>query len=97
MKIDEHNAQFIQEIRELKGKPWINILILGNVGTGKTYLIRQLFPDFQFFREVDFKQAITANKATLLPTGTNATLEMITKHYPLEGLARMPEIIYDDI
>lgn len=93
MKIDSYNHHIVETIKSLPS--FSKILIIGWVWTGKTTLVRSLFPDAYFMAEADWKQHIVAQRASLMPSELNRSEHNI-KNYPIEALSRFEFVIYDD-
>ena len=93
MKIDQYTAHIVETIRGLPS--FSKILITGWVWTGKTTLVKGLFPNAYFMAESEFKQNIVAQRAWLMPAEMNRSEHNIRNH-PIEALSRFEYVIYDD-
>lgn len=94
MIIDNQNKAFIEKMKELKeSNDWTNIIILWDVGVGKTFISKKIFHDAYFINEWTFKQHLSSWILKLCPPEQWASKKL----YPLEMLCRSWIVIYDDL
>lgn len=94
MIIDEFNKKAVEELQKLKETgDFQTLIIFWWVGTGKTYLAKNIFEYDYFIDEAEFKQQIVSWGARLrTPDEWNADI----RTFPLEALSKFPIIVYDD-
>lgn len=92
--IDEYNKKAVEELQKLKQSDDFKTLILfWSVWTGKTFLVKNILHHDYFIDEAEFKQQIVSGGARLRqPEEWGASIHL----FPLEALAKMKTIIYDD-
>lgn len=93
--IDEDNKKAVEELQRLKQTgEFKTLIIFWGVGVWKTFLVKNIFNDFNYFiDEPEFKQQIVSGGARLRnPDEWSANL----KTFPLEALAKFWAVIYDD-
>jgi DNA replication protein DnaC len=93
--IDDENKKAVEELQKLKQTgEFKTLIIFWGVGVGKTFLVKNIFNNFDYFiDEPEFKQQIVSGGARLRnPDEWGAWL----KTFPLEALAKFWNVIYDD-
>lgn len=95
MIIDKDNEKAVEELQKLKETGDFNTLIIfGWVGVWKTFLVKHIFDDFDYFiDEPTFKQHIVSWNARLRKAEEYGSSVDI---FPLEALSKYKKVIYDD-
>lgn len=93
MMIDDDNTKIISTIKRRKDSDYTALILSWGVGVGKTYLSKNLFPDYYFVPEVYFKQL---NVAWQLRLRSPDEYKTSMRDYPLEWLMKLEWVIYDD-
>jgi len=101
IKIDSFNKKIINDLKKLNdSKEFKNILILGGVGVGKTYLAKKILTHNYFIKETKFKMLCSSGQMRMANAEEKIglSIDLIKKHYPLEALCHhtTKRIIYDD-
>lgn len=95
VKVDEHNIDFVNTLIKLNNDDSrTKLVVMGDVGVGKTYVVRKLLDHDYYISEDDAKQQVAALGFSLR---TEENRSASIDKYPLECLSKKLTIIYDDI
>lgn len=84
----------IAAYQALFNKEWSTLIVLGGVGVGKTYLVKNYTPWLSYFiDEPTFRQHLSSGNLRLRPYDA---YQSDIKLFPLEALSKLDVVIYDD-